>query len=161
MSVQALYLDTSVLGGYFDEAFMADTRALWRLMESGAYRFHTSRVTMDELRGAPLRVRELAARTFVAASVLDLSPEALALAHAYQAAGVVPARFGNDAAHVAVATCGGIGMIVSWNFKHLANCRRNERFNAVNFLRGWPAIRIVSPSALLNPDEASKENQGV
>ncbi len=54
---------------------------------------------------------------------------------------------------MAVATCEGIGLIVSWNFKHLASLHRNERFNAVNLLYGWPAIRIVPPSVLLNPDE--------
>jgi hypothetical protein len=36
-----------------------------------------------------------------------------------------------------------ISIIVSWNFKHLASLHRNERFNAVNVLPGWPAIRIV------------------
>ena len=78
---QTLYLDTSVIGGFHDTEFLRDTRALWRLMERGAYRFCTSRVAMNELRGAPLVVRQLAARTFAdAASVLDVSPEAFALA---------------------------------------------------------------------------------
>ena len=31
MHALSLYLDTSVIGGYFDAEFMADTRALWRL----------------------------------------------------------------------------------------------------------------------------------
>ena len=51
-----------------------------------------------------------------------------------------------------------IGIIVSWNFKHLASLYRNERFNAVNVLHGRPAIRIVAPSVLLNPDEDLKES---
>jgi predicted nucleic acid-binding protein len=155
---QTLYLDTSVIGGYFDAEFMADTRALWRLMERGSYRFYVSRVTMRELDGAPLPVREMATRTFSDPSrILNVSQEAFALAQAYLAAGVVPAKFGDDAAHVAVATCEGIGLIVSWNFKHLASLHRNERFNAVNLLRGHPAIRIVTPSVLLNPNEDLEE----
>ncbi|MSU24793.1 MAG: hypothetical protein EXS32_13340 [Opitutus sp.] len=158
MPAQTLYLDTSVIGGFYDVEFMSDTRALWRLMERGAYRFYTSRVAMNELRGAPLVVRQLAARTFADASrILDVSPEAFALSRAYLAASVVPAKFADDAAHVAVATCEGIGLIVSWNFKHLASLHRNERFNAVNVLHGRPAIRIVTPSVLLNPDEDLKE----
>ncbi len=138
---------------------MADTRALWRLMERGSYRFYTSRVAMNELRGAPRRVRALAARTFADVTrILDVSPEAFALARAYLAAGVVPPKFADDAAHVAVATCEGIGLIASWNFKHLASLHRNERFNAVNLLHGRPVIRIVTPSVLLNPDDNLKEN---
>ncbi len=158
MPAQTLYLDTSVIGGYYDAEFMTDTRALWRLMERGAYRFYSSRVGMNELRGAPLPVRELAARTFADVTrILDVSPEAFALARAYVAAGVVPTKFADDAAHVAVATCEGIGLIVSWNFKHLASLHRNERFNAVNLLHGRPAIRIVTPSVLLNPDDNSEK----
>lgn len=158
MHALPLYLDTSVIGGYYDAEFMADTRALWRLMERGAYRFHTSRVGMNELRGAPLPVRELAARTFADATrILDVSPEAFALSRAYLVAGVVPAKFGDDAVHVAVATCEGIGLIASWNFKHLASLHRNDRFNAVNLLHGRPAIRIVTPSVLLNPDEDAEK----
>ncbi len=158
MPAQALYLDTSVIGGYHDAEFMADTHALWRLMLRGAYHFYTSRVTMNELRGAPLAVRELAARTFTDATrILDVSADAFSLAQAYLAAGVVPAKFADDAAHVAVATCEGIGLVVSWNFKHLASLHRNERFNAVNLLHGRPAIRIVAPSVLLNPDEDSEK----
>jgi hypothetical protein len=29
MHALSLYLDTSVIGGYFDVEFLADTRALW------------------------------------------------------------------------------------------------------------------------------------
>ncbi|HMD61078.1 MAG TPA: hypothetical protein VKG78_06585 [Opitutaceae bacterium] len=36
MHALSLYLDTSVIGGYFDPEFMADTRALWRLRDQGA-----------------------------------------------------------------------------------------------------------------------------
>lgn len=133
MPEQNLYLDTSVIGGYYDREFMADTRALWRLMERGAYRFYTSRVGMNELRGAPLAVRELGARTFADPTrILDVSAPAFTLAQAYMKAGVVPPKFGDDAVHVAVATCEGFGLIVSWNFKHLASLHRNESFNAVN-----------------------------
>jgi predicted nucleic acid-binding protein len=147
----SLYLDTSVIGGYFDAPFMADTRALWRLMECGTCHFYTSRMAMHELRDAPLPVRELAARTFSdAAHILEVSEEALTLAHAYLVAGVVPAKFANDAVHVAVETCKGIGLIASWNFKHLANLQRNEGFNAVNLLHGQPVIRIVTPGAWLD-----------
>lgn len=69
----------------------------------------------------------------------------------------MPAKFADDATHVAVATCEGIGLIASWNFKHLASLHRNERFNAVNLLHGRPPIRIVTPSVLLNPNDALEE----
>jgi hypothetical protein len=54
-----------------------------------------------------------------------------------------------------MASVDGIRLIVSWNFKHLVNVRREDGFNAVNLLEGWPPIRIVSPKEIIyaEPDE--------
>jgi len=35
----SLYLDTSVLGGYFDDEWKEPTQELWRQMEAGQWRF--------------------------------------------------------------------------------------------------------------------------
>ncbi len=60
-----------------------------------------------------------------------------------------------DARHIAVATVNALPLVVSWNFKHLANIKREAGFNAVNLLQGYPQIRILTPLQLLNePDEA-------
>ncbi len=50
-------------------------------------------------------------------------------------------------------TAHGIGVIVSWNFKHLANYQRESGFNRVNSVYGYPAVRIISPSELVYGDE--------
>ena len=76
MHALALYLDTSVIGGYFDAEFMADTRALWRLKEAGRFRFVSSVVVEREIAGAPERVRELMRATFAGAALLPFSQEA-------------------------------------------------------------------------------------
>ena len=77
------------------------------------------------------------------------------LAEAYLAADVVPRKFIDDALHIAMASVHGIRLVVSWNFKHLVNVRREDGFNAVNLVEGWPPIRIVSPKEIIyaKPDE--------
>ena len=52
MHAPSLYLDTSVIGGYFDPEFMADTRALWKLREAGLFRFISSDLVVDEIAGS-------------------------------------------------------------------------------------------------------------
>jgi len=42
MHTPTLYLDTSVVGGYFDDEWKDATRELWRQMEKGLFRFTTS-----------------------------------------------------------------------------------------------------------------------
>ena len=53
MPVPSLYLDTSVLGGYFDDEWKDATQELWRQMEAGQWRFFTSLVAAEELAQAP------------------------------------------------------------------------------------------------------------
>jgi hypothetical protein len=42
MAVLTLYLDNSILGGYFDSEFEEPTQRLWRLAEAGECRFVAS-----------------------------------------------------------------------------------------------------------------------
>jgi len=149
MKVSALYLDTSVIGGYFDAEWMADTRELWAQARAGKWRLLTSIVAEREVQKAPEEVRQHFASSFDATSILDTSDNVEKLAEAYLAAEVVTRKFEDDALHVAMASVHGIRLIVSWNFKHLVNVRREDEFNAVNLLEGWPPIRIVSPKEII------------
>ena len=149
MHVPTLYLDTSVIGGYHDTEWMADTRELWAQAKAGQWRLVTSIVAEAELQNAPANVREVFADTFDGTSILDTSSETEQLANAYLAAAVVPPKFADDALHVSMATVHGVRLVVSWNFKHLVNVRREDGFNAVNILHGWPPVRIVSPKEII------------
>ena len=153
MHALSLYLDTSVIGGYFDVEFMADTRALWRLREAGRFRFVSSEAVVDEIFCAPLEVRKLMRESIEPEEVLLVSEEMEDLAAAYMAHGVVPARFAGDAQHVAVCVVARLDFLVSWNFKHLTNARREAGFNAVNILQGYPPVRIVAPTFLIHGHE--------
>jgi len=107
----------------------------------------------QEILRAPEQVRELMRTTFAGEALLASSEEADSLAAAYLAQKVVPADYEDDAYHVAVCSVARIEYLVSWNFKHLANVRREAGFNAVNLLQGYPAVRIVAPTALIHGHE--------
>ncbi len=153
MHALSLYLDTSVIGGYYDAEFMADTRALWQLKEAGRFRFISSQLVIDEVADAPERVRALLQTSFAVEDVLDINGEMEDLAAAYMAQKVVPAGYADDAQHVAVCSVARLDYLVSWNFKHLANVRRESGFNAVNVLQGYPPVRIVAPTFLIHGHE--------
>jgi hypothetical protein len=126
------------------------------LAEAGQFRFVVSVVTKQEAALAPPDLVQLFAVTFPDNSLLlPLTNRAEELARAYIADGIVSARFIDDARHVAIATTHGIGVIVSWNFKHLVNLQRESGFNRVNSMYGYPSVRIISPSELIygNEDE--------
>ena len=157
MHALSLYLDTSVIGGYFDFEFMADTRALWELRAAGRFKFVSSELVIAEIAGAPERVRELLRLSVAAKDVFEVSEEMEELAAAYMAQKVVPTAFADDAQHVAVCSVARLDYLVSWNFKHLANVRRESGFNAVNMLQGYPAVRIVAPTFLIHGHDQEKD----
>ena len=110
---RTLYIDTSVIGGYFDAEFAVPTRRLWQLAKAGSYNLRTSEVTATEMSHAPAVVRNLFAKTFP--ELIRLTLEMLELADAYIGHQVVPKKFRDDALHVAACSIAGISPLVSWN----------------------------------------------
>ena len=153
MKTPSLYLDTSVIGGYFDDEFKEPTRELWRQMEQGRFQFITSLVTADELAEAPSQVRDLWADTFTPEMILDVTEEMEQLAAAYMAQAILTPKYSDDARHVAVCTVAQIDYLVSWNFRHLVNVDREKGFNAVNLLQGYSVISIINPLELIYGSE--------
>ena len=157
MKTPTLYLDTSVIGGCFDEEFKVATRELFKQADLGLYQLYASVVTEAELRAAPAEVRKFFAATFdVAAHILPLTTEAEVLAQAYLSAKVVSPNYADDARHVAIATVEQVSLIVSWNFKHLANYQRETGFNGVNLLQGYRPVRILTPLELIYGDQEKR-----
>lgn len=56
---QRIYIDTSVFGGHFDEAFKEHTIPLFDRIRAGEFTVLYSTVTQDEIENAPKKVREL------------------------------------------------------------------------------------------------------
>ena len=51
--------------------------------------------------------------------------------------------------HVAYATVHSMDILLSWNFKHIANVRKEELFLAINKEMGYNyPMRIISPMGL-------------
>ncbi len=158
MKIPTLYLDTSVIGGGFDDEWKDATLEFFEQAKAGLYRLETSVVTERELQNAPLRVQEQFAVLFPDSKRVHLlTDEAESLAQAYVTAGVVTVKYTEDARHVAIATVQGIAVIVSWNFHHLANLRREAGFNSVNLLQGYPQVRILSPLELIHENDEDED----
>jgi hypothetical protein len=76
---------------------------------------------------------------------IQLDKEAMDLAEAYIAAGVLTARMRADAQHIAMATVARVDVLVSWNFKHIVNLQRIHGYNSVNLRQGYPMVEIRTP----------------
>lgn len=151
MKKLSLYLDTSVIGGFFDEEFANVTQSLFDRILNGDFKIIISSVTEDELITAPVQVRNLIKKIpDDSISRVGLSQEAVLLADSYIKEGVVGKTSRNDCFHIALATINNADILVSWNFKHIVNVMRIRGYNAVNLLNGYKSIDIRSPKELIS-----------
>jgi predicted nucleic acid-binding protein len=151
---QRIYIDTSVIGGYFDEEFKDATRELFKRFENNEITFVVSDLLDLELIGAPKNVRELPYK-FSADKFerVELTDEASLLADTYIAEKVVGKTSLEDCRHIAIATINKVDVLASWNFKHIVNLDRIKGYNSVNYRLGYPMIEIRSPKDLIHYED--------
>jgi predicted nucleic acid-binding protein len=151
---QRIYIDTSVVGGYFDEEFKDATRELFKRFENGEIIFVVSNLLDLELIGAPQNVRELLYKfSSEKFEQIQLTEEAILLADRYIVEKVVGKTSLEDCRHIALATINRVDVLASWNFKHIVNLDRIKGYNSVNYRLGYPMIEIRSPKDLLHYED--------
>lgn len=147
---QRVYIDTSVVGGYFDEEFKEATNGLFLRLERKEILFVVSDLLDLELLDAPKRVRELLHK-YPASSFerVSLTKEAIKLADNYVSKKVVGKTSLEDCRHIALATIHKVDVLASWNFKHIVNLDKIKGYNSVNLRLGYSMIEIRSPKDLI------------
>ena len=147
--MQRIYVDTSVIGGYFDPEFEIATRRLFEMFRRAEATMVISDLTLRELGPAPEAVRVLVDE--YPRETIKASPASQELADRYIASGAVAETSRADAEHIAIATIAGVDVLVSWNFRHIVNLPRIRRYNAVNLASGYPQIDIRTPIEVTGP----------
>jgi hypothetical protein len=148
MKTIRVYIENSVIGGYFDEEFQEPTRKLFGLFKKGDYKAVISAHTLYELdKGAPANVKENL-------KTIDYEENAVTqemydLTEKYMADKIVSENYRDDALHIAAATVLGVDILVSWNFQHIVNYNRIRLFNSVNMREGYNPLEIRTPQEVL------------
>ena len=148
---QRIYIDTSVVGGYYDEEFKEATIQLFERLDKNEVIFVVSDLLDLELINAPQQVREhlfkYSADKF---QRVELTKEAIKLADTYIDEKVVGSTSLEDCRHIALATIHKVDVLASWNFKHIVNLQRIKGYNSVNVRLGYSMLEIRSPKDLVN-----------
>jgi predicted nucleic acid-binding protein len=148
---QRIYIDTSVVGGYFDEEFKEATIKLFERLDNNEIIFVVSDLLDLELINAPQQVREhLLKYSADKFQRVELTEEAIKLANTYIDEKVVGKTSLEDCRHIALATIHKVDVLASWNFKHIVNLDRIKGYNSVNLRLGYSMIEIRSPKDLVN-----------
>jgi len=158
MKKAKLYLDTSVIGGLYDDEFKEPTQRLFAEIRAGVKIAVISDLTLNELAEAPEEHRkqlQAAIESIPLPNVeyVETENDMIELAEQYLRAGVVSEQFRRDALHIAIATVADLDVVISWNFKHIVNWAKIRQYNSVNLAHGYGLIEIRSPWEVLDEEE--------
>lgn len=149
---QTLYIETSVVGAYLDngDPFRRDLTIRWWEHELFEYKPLTSLLVQRELEGVPEPHRTGYLKLIKSIEQIELAEEAAILAEGYISRGIFHRKYIADALHVALASFHKIDYLVTWNFGHLANVRRQARIRLFNTAAGFFVPMIVTPEFLVS-----------
>ena len=152
MKLASLYIETSVVGAYLDngEPLRRDLTIRWWEHELSEYRAFTSSLVTRELERTKEPYRSGCLDLIKPLEHLELNDEVTILAEGYIDRGIFPRKYIADAVHVALAAIHRIDYLVTWNFGHLANVRKQARLKVFNKTAGFFAPQIVTPEFLVH-----------
>ena len=148
----SLYLETSVVGAYLDngEPFRRDLTIRWWEHELDEYRAFSSVLVQRELERVAEPHRGSYLKLIKPLAQLELVEEVAILAEGYIDRGIFHRKYIADALHVAMASFHKIDYLVTWNFGHLANVRKQARLRLFNTSAGFFSPVIVTPEFLVH-----------
>ena len=144
-----LYLDTSIPSAYCDNS--KPVRQLitqkWFENEACYYKLYISNLVFEELSKLANQEKRETIEDLLykhKVNMLQLTKEAQELAYLYMKKGAIPSSEPEDALHIAVATVNRIGLLASWNFKHIVSINPIRKIHEINSKEKYQIIEIGS-----------------
>lgn len=153
-----IYLDTSVISHLKQNDApekMSDTLKLWDDIKAGKYSVFLSDTTLDEIEDCPADKLEILTEYLkgIEYTVISSNDEIEEIAQKIIDMGILRQKSYDDCIHIASAIVSECDMIVSWNFKHMANIKTIKGVRVVAYLQGYQNIDIVTPAMLIESEE--------
>lgn len=156
-----IYLDTSVINFLFaDDA--PDLKSVTEdffnnYVEKSKFIVYISDIVIKEIEKTKDEIKRDKLLKIVSKyqlKILELNKDADVLAEFYVKEGIIPEKKIEDAQHIAIATINLMDILLSWNFKHLANIKKQISIKIVNEREGYyyPLI-LTNPMEVLYEDE--------
>jgi hypothetical protein len=148
--IERIYIDTSVIGGYFDQEFEFYSKLFFEKVLAGKFKIIVSDLIETELIGAPEEIISFyKSIPHKQVERVEQTEESILLGEEYLIEGVVGKTSRTDCRHIALATIVNADILISWNFKHIVNINRIRGYNSVNLKNGYRILEIRSPREIL------------
>ncbi|WP_421894517.1 hypothetical protein [Marinoscillum sp.] len=152
--IKKVYIDTSVVGGYFDEEFEFWTKIFFESVKKHEFQIVISELLTEELKHAPEFIRNFLDDFPTEHKVyVELTEDVEILAKQYINSQIVGVKSLADCRHIATATVNEIEILTSWNFKHIVNLNKIHLYNGVNLQSGYRTVEIRTPREIVNYED--------
>jgi predicted nucleic acid-binding protein len=158
-----IYLDTSVIS-HLDQPEKPTeqeySRRLWENIINGKYDVFLSEVVFEEIASCKEDKRNTLTDYIsqIAFHHFNLSEQDESLAKSIIERGVLPHNSFNDSRHLAAALSVKCDCLLSWNLKHLANHKTNEKVRVFYFDNEDVPLVIIKPSVLVEGEFYYEKN---
>ena len=151
-----VYLDTSIINFLFADDAPEYMRITRDFFENYLHDYHVyiSDVVHVEIRRTKNTKRKELLESAIAKYQIEvyssLNEEIEELAKRYLMEAVIPENKFDDALHIAFATVHEFDLLLSWNFKHLANIKKQMEINSINEREGYSKkLYLLNPLEVL------------
>lgn len=158
-----IYLDTSVINFLFADDAPEKQEITIEFFDRRLERFNVfiSDIVLFEIHKTPdLHKKKLLADAVIKYGLAPISiptadmDEIERIAEKYLSAGAIPERKREDALHIAICTIFEFDILLSWNFRHLANIQKQVQINALNESMGYlKKLNFLTPLEVMYEDE--------
>jgi hypothetical protein len=121
----------------------------WWQQRREDFELYVSQLVLDEAAAGNSDAAERRGTLVEGLPLLDVTPEATALASALVRDVPLPAKAGADALHIAIAACHGMDYLLTWNCAHIANAELRPPVERVCRGRGYAAPVLCMPDELM------------
>jgi hypothetical protein len=162
--MEKVYLETTILSYLVSDpsrdlivaGHQAVTRQWWDAQRP-FFDCFISAVVLEEIQRGDPRMVAKRLETIAGVPVLEISDATAELIRELVATGLFPPKAARDAAHVAVATTGGVDYLLTWNCRHIANAKIETRLRAICEKAGWRLPALCTPEELLGEEDKDDE----
>jgi predicted nucleic acid-binding protein len=151
-----VYIESSVISYLTARASVDPIRSAWQAVTT---QWWAARLAQVSACISPYVIEEVSAGDPAAAKqridairgliVLDTNDEIEALADFLLLGGGLPAKARFDSLHIACAAYHGVNVVVTWNFKHIANPVQLPVMRGLCAARGYRLPELVSPLEMM------------
>jgi len=158
-SLSVVYLETTVVSYLAAKpsrdvvvaGHQQSTQEWWEYRRQD-FRVVASQLVLQEAGGGDVQVAQRRLDILQSVELLEITPDATALARALVENAAIPKTSLEDALHVAVAVVNRCTYLMTWNYRHLVGAGARARIEAFCRDKGYEPAIICTPEELLEDE---------